>query len=92
MKLDINVGILDAEVLNWYDNASENEVTNAIYHGYRVVSNPEYSKKLDEMPSTNDNLVNKIEIWNPSSLANIDDSFNKIDSTQFDDLSNKIIL
>jgi len=62
MKLDINVGILDAEVLNWYDNASENEVTNAIYHGYRVVSNPEYSKKLDEMPSTNDNLVNKIEI------------------------------
>ena len=37
-------------------------------------------------------MVNKIEIWNPSSLANIDDSFNKIDSTQFDDLSNKIIL
>ena len=62
MKLDINVGILDAEVLNWYDNASENEVTNAIYHGYRVVSNPEYSKKLDEMPSGNDNLVNQIEI------------------------------
>ena len=62
MKLDINVGILDAEVLNWYDNASENEVTNAIYHGYRVVSNPEYSKKLDEMPSSNDNLVNQIEI------------------------------
>lgn len=62
MKLDINVGILDAEVLNWYDNASENEVTNAIYHGYRVVSNPEYSKKLDEMPSSNDNLVNQIEM------------------------------
>lgn len=37
-------------------------------------------------------MVNKIEIWNPSYLANIDDSFNKIDSSQFDDLSNKIIL
>ena len=39
MKLDINVGILDHKVLDWYDNASENEVTNALYHGYRVVSN-----------------------------------------------------
>lgn len=37
-------------------------------------------------------MVNKIEIWNPSYLANIDESFNKIDSSQFDDLSNKIIL
>ena len=37
-------------------------------------------------------MVNKIEIWNPSYLANIDDGFNKIDSSQFDDLSNKIIL
>jgi hypothetical protein len=62
MKLDINVGILDHKVLDWYDNASENEVTNALYHGYRVVSNLEYSKKLDEMPSSNDNLVNKIEM------------------------------
>ena len=37
-------------------------------------------------------MVNKIEIWNPSYLTNIDDGFNKIDSSQFDDLSNKIIL
>ena len=62
MKLDINVGILDPEVLKWYDTASQNDITNALYHGFRVVSNPEYSKKLDEMPSGNENLLNEIEI------------------------------
>ena len=83
MKLDINVGILDHKVLDWYDNASENEVTNAIYHGYRVVSNPEYSKKLDEMPSSNDNLLNKIEMLENQiemykiQLKENQDSFNK---------------
>jgi len=62
MKLDINVGILDSDVLDWYDNASQNEVSNALYHGFRVVSNSDYSKKLDEMPSINENLLNKIEM------------------------------
>ena len=28
MKLDINVGILDSDVLDWYDNATQNEVSN----------------------------------------------------------------
>ena len=37
-------------------------------------------------------MVNKIEIWDPVFLSNVDDSFNKIDSSQFDDLSDKIIL
>ena len=37
-------------------------------------------------------MVNKIEIWYPVFLSNVDDSFNKIDSSQFDDLSDKIIL
>ena len=83
MKVDINVGILDHKVLDWYDSASENEVTNAIYHGYRVVSNPEYSKKLDEMPSSNDNLLNKIEMLENQiemykiQLKENQDSFNK---------------
>ena len=62
MKVDINVGILDPEILKWYDNASQNDITNALYHGFRVVSNPEYSKKLDEMPSSNENLLKKIEM------------------------------
>lgn len=62
MKIDINVGILDHEVLDWYDNASQNDITNALYHGFRVVSNPEYNKKLDGMPSSNENLLNKIEM------------------------------
>ena len=37
-------------------------------------------------------MVNKIEKWDPVFLSNVDDSFNKIDSSQFDDLSDKIIL
>ena len=37
-------------------------------------------------------MVNKIEIWDPSYLSKVDDNFNKIDSSQFDDLSDKIIL
>ncbi len=83
MKLDINVGILDHKVLDWYDSVSENDTTNAIYHGYRVVSNPEYSKKLDEMPSSNDNLLNKIEMLEnqiemyKTQIKENQDSFNK---------------
>ena len=83
MKLDINVGILDHEVLDWYDSASQNDVTNALYHGFRVVSNAEYNKKLDEMPSVNDNLVNQIEILEKqvemykTQLKENQDSFNK---------------
>jgi hypothetical protein len=87
MKLDINVGILDHEVLDWYDTASQNHVTNALYHGFRVVSNAEYNKKLDEMPSTNENLLNQIEILEKqvemykTQLKENQDSFNKqIDS------------
>ena len=37
-------------------------------------------------------MVNKIEIWDPAFLSNVDDSFNNIDTSQFDDLSDKIIL
>ena len=37
-------------------------------------------------------MVNKIEIWDPSYLAKIDNNFNDINSTQFDELSDKIIL
>mgnify|MGYP001216458516 FL=1 len=37
-------------------------------------------------------MVNKIEIWDPSYLSKIDDNFNDINSTQFDELSDKIIL
>ncbi len=83
MKLDINVGILDHEVLDWYDNASQNDVTNALYHGFRVVSNAEYNKKLDEMPSTNENLLNQIEILEKqvemykTQFKENQDSFNK---------------
>ncbi len=53
MKIDVDVGIIDSSILDWYDNASKNDVTNALYHGFRVVSNPEYSKKLDSITDNN---------------------------------------
>ena len=37
-------------------------------------------------------MVNKIEIWNPSLLAKADKESQKIDSSQFDELADKIIL
>ena len=37
-------------------------------------------------------MVNKIEIWDPSYLSKIDNNFNDINSIQFDELSDKIIL
>ena len=37
-------------------------------------------------------MVNKIEIWNPNLLAKADKESQKIDSSQFDELADKIIL
>ena len=37
-------------------------------------------------------MVNKIEIWDPGLLAKTDELSQKIDSSQFDELANKIIL
>ena len=45
MKIDVNVGVLDQSILKWYDSASTDEITNALYHGYRVVSDPSYKER-----------------------------------------------
>ena len=37
-------------------------------------------------------MVNKIEIWNPDILDSVDKQSQKIDSSQFDELANQIIL
>ena len=37
-------------------------------------------------------MVNKIEIWNPDLLEKVDNLSQKIDSSQIDELANKIIL
>jgi MraZ protein len=37
-------------------------------------------------------MVNKIEIWNPKLLDSVDKNSQKIDSSQFDELANQIIL
>ena len=48
MKLDIKVGALDSGVLEWFDTASQSDITNALYHGYRIVSNPNFNKSIDD--------------------------------------------
>jgi len=37
-------------------------------------------------------MVNKIEIWNPDILDSVDKQSQEIDSSQFDELANQIIL
>jgi DNA-binding transcriptional regulator/RsmH inhibitor MraZ len=37
-------------------------------------------------------MVNKIEIWNPKLLDSVDKNSQEIDSSQFDELANQIIL
>ena len=37
-------------------------------------------------------MVNKIEIWNPKLLADADKASSGIESSQYDELANKIIL
>ncbi len=48
MKIDIKVGALDSAVLEWFDTASQSDITNALYHGYRIVSNPNFNKNIDD--------------------------------------------
>ncbi len=48
MKIDIKVGTLDSAVLEWFDTASQSDITNALYHGYRIVSNPNFNKNIDD--------------------------------------------
>lgn len=62
MKLEIEVGKLSTEVLDWYDNGSKNEISNALYHGYIVVTNPEYNKNVEKRETLDENLINKIDL------------------------------
>ena len=52
MKIDVNVGVLDQSILKWYDSASTEEITNALYHGYRIVSDPSYKERLEGSDET----------------------------------------
>ena len=52
-ELDIKVGDLDTSVLKWFDTASVSDITNALYHGYRIVSNPNFNKNIDDSEVSN---------------------------------------
>jgi hypothetical protein len=71
MKLEVNVGELDSTILKWYDNANPIDITNALYHGYNIVSNPQFNKhlettsdsKLDMIQEENTMLKQKLEMY-----------------------------
>ena len=71
MKLEVNIGDLDSSILDWYDNADPIDITNALYHGYNIVSNPQFSKHLegktdsamDLLQEENTMLKNKVEMY-----------------------------
>lgn len=48
MKVEIIPDTLDREVLTWYDSASPTEISNALYHGYKIVSNPDFNRCIDQ--------------------------------------------
>ncbi len=52
MNLNITTGDLNPSILRWLDKATPSEITNVIYHGWKIVTNPEYNKKLDEKSDT----------------------------------------
>ena len=47
---------------------------------------------LSSVSSSYSEMVNKIEIWDPEYLATVDKKSQKIDSSKFDELADKIIL
>lgn len=48
MKIEINCEALDKDVLEWYDTAIPSDISNALYHGYKIVSDPSFGRKIDE--------------------------------------------
>ena len=48
MKIEINCEALDKDVSYWYDTASPSDISNALYHGYKIVSDPSFGRKIDE--------------------------------------------
>jgi|TARA_B110000285_G_scaffold199525_1_gene232762 hypothetical protein len=48
MKIEINCEALDKDVSNWYDTAIPSDISNALYHGYKIVSDPSFGRKIDE--------------------------------------------
>lgn len=47
MKVEINLDLLDNSILSWYESASKNDISNALYHGYKIVTNPSFNNRLD---------------------------------------------
>jgi hypothetical protein len=48
MNLEIDIEALDKDVLEWYSNASKSDISNALYHGFKIVSDPSFGRKIDD--------------------------------------------
>ena len=100
---DTNISVIESELkkLSSLSNVNRSFVRNTV----RYASKVKYDKQgriaitpnLIKYANLNKEtliigMVNKIEIWNPSLLAKADKESQKIDSSQFDALADKIIL
>ena len=48
MNIEIDIEALDTEVLKWYSSASKSDISNALYHGFKIVSDPSFGRKIDD--------------------------------------------
>ena len=48
MNLEIDIETLSNDVLKWYSSASKSDISNALYHGYKIVSDPSFGRKIDD--------------------------------------------
>ena len=77
MKLEVNVGVLDSSILDWYDKADPIDITNALYHGYNIVSNPQFSKHLE---GKTDSAIDLLEEQNAILKSKVDMYSKEIDT------------
>tara|TARA_A100001011_G_scaffold396972_1_gene496548 strand:+ start:2000 stop:3409 length:1410 start_codon:yes stop_codon:yes gene_type:complete len=74
MKIDIDIELLDKSILNWYETASKNDITNALIHGQRIVTNPSFNRleidtsqaKIDEIEKEKELLLDEIKSYKRS--------------------------
>ena len=58
LSLELNLNLLDKDILDWYNNSSVDDISNALYHGYKIVSNPLFNKRIE----VEENYDNKLEL------------------------------
>ena len=58
LTLDFDLDVLDKNVLKWYNSSSTSDISNALYHGYRIVSDDTFNTRID---TTDVNKITTLE-------------------------------